>query len=450
MAYSMEKNRAFDERARKVLPFGVSSNFRYWGEGENIGVARAEGAYIWDFDGNRYIDYRVGYGPVILGHGHPAVVERVAQAIKNGTVFALTQELEVKVAERIVAMCPGVDMVRYANSGTEATMHALRIARSHTGREKLIKFEGQYHGMHDYVLFSTVTAPIGALGHRRSPIPVQSSSGIPKSIRQLVITAPYNDFETLERIVKQSWGDVAAIIVEPILGNMAGTMPQPGWLEHIRNLCDEYGIVMIMDEVKTGFRIAPGGAQEYFGVHGDLVTYAKAMANGYPIAAIGGKQEFMNSVGPGRTSHGGTYCGNSVGTSAADVTLDLIANGGVLDTINERGKALIAGIHSILTDAGIPHHMVGVPAMFGIVFSEEEPTDFRGWARTNHELYTEIMMGMVRRGAMPDPDGGEPWFLCAALTEKDVADTLNYFEESVQDVKESGAIDFQAAPLSTE
>jgi glutamate-1-semialdehyde 2,1-aminomutase len=440
MTYSMQKNQAFHERARKVLPFGVSSNFRYWGEGENIGVARAEGAYIWDFDGNRYIDYRVGYGPVILGHGHPAVVERVAQAIAQGTVFALTQELEVRVAERIVAMCPGVDMVRYANSGGEATMHALRIARSHTGREKIIKFEGQYHGMHDYMLFSTVSSPAGALGHRRSPIPAPTSSGIPKAIHELVITAPYNDFETLERIVKQSWGKVAAIIVEPILGNMAGTMPQPGWLEHIRKLCDEYGIVMIMDEVKTGFRVAPGGAQEYFGVQGDLVTYAKAMGNGFPIAAIGGKKEFMNSVGPGRTAHGGTYCGNSVGTAAADATLDLIANGGVLDTVNERGKVLMAGVHSILTDADIPHHVVGVPAMFGIVFSEEEATDFRAWARTDHDLYTAIMMGMVRRGAMPDPDGGEPWFLCAALSETDVEDTLNYFEESVKEVKESGEL----------
>ena len=437
MAYSMEKNDAFHERARKVLPFGVSSNFRYWGEGENIGVARAEGTYFWDFDGNRYIDYRLGYGPVILGHGHPAVAERVAEAIKQGTVFALTQELEVKVAERIVEMCPGVDMVRYANSGAEATMHALRIARSHTGREKLLKFEGQYHGMHDYVLFSTVSAPLEALGHRRSPIPVPSSSGIPKAIHELVITAPYNDFETLERIVKQAWGDVAAIIVEPILGNMASTMPKPGWLEHIRRLCDEYGIVMIMDEVKTGFRIAKGGAQEYFGVQGDLVTYAKAMGNGFPIAAIGGKKEFMDSVGPARTAHGGTYCGNSAGTAAADATLELIANGGVLETIAERGKALMKGIHGILTDADIPHHMMGVPSMFGIVFSEDEPADFREWMKADHELYTAIMMSMVRKGAMPDPDGGEPWFLCAALSEKDVEDTLNYFEEAVKEVKGS-------------
>jgi len=435
MTRPADKTRAFFERARGVLPFGVSSNFRYWGEGEDIGVASAEGAYIWDFDGNRYIDYRLGFGPVILGHGYPAVVDRVAEAIKSGTIFAFTHELEVRVAERIVEMCPGVDMVRYANSGSEATMHALRIARSHTGREKIIKFEGQYHGMYDYMLFSTASTPVSGMGHRRSPVPLVSSSGIPKAIHELVITLPYNDFETLERTVGAAWGNVAAIVVEPIMGNMGGIMPQPGWLELIRKLCDEYGIVMINDEVKTGFRIAPGGAQEFFGVHGDLVTYAKAMGNGFPIAAIGGKKEVMASVGPGRTAHGGTYCGNAVGTAAADATLEIIARGEALKTIEARGQALMKGIHGILTDADIPHHLLGVPAMFGIAFGQDEPTDYRTWAKTDNALYEEIMMVLIHNGAVPDPDGREPWFLCAALSEKDVADTLNYFEDAVRDVR---------------
>jgi glutamate-1-semialdehyde 2,1-aminomutase len=434
MTYKREKTDAFFARAGQVLPFGVSSNFRYWGEGENIGIAHAQGTYLWDFDGNRYIDYRLGFGPVILGHGYPAVAERVAEAIQGGTIFAYTHELEVRVAERLSQLCPGVDMVRYANSGSEATMHALRFARSHTGREKIIKFEGQYHGMHDYLLFSTASSPIAAMGHRRSPIPAPTSSGIPKAIHDLVITLPYNDFEVLERTIKQAWGDVAAIIVEPIMGNLGGIMPQPGWLEHIRALCDEYGIVMIMDEVKTGFRIAPGGAQEYFGVQADLVTYAKAMGNGFPIAAIGGRREVMSSVGPGRTAHGGTYCGNVVGTAAADATLAIIAQGQVLKTIEARGQALMAGISRVLGDAGIAHHLLGVPAMFGIVLSEEVPTDYRTWAKSDTALYEKIMMALVRHGAAPDPDGREPWFLCAALTEQDVADTLNYLEDAVREV----------------
>jgi glutamate-1-semialdehyde 2,1-aminomutase len=435
MTYTTEKNRAFFEQAQRVMPFGVSSNFRYWGDESNIAIDRAEGAYIWDMDGNRYIDYRLGFGPVILGHGHPVVVDRVTEAIKSGTVFALSHELEVKVAEQLVEMCPGVDQVRFANSGGEATMHALRIARSHTGREKIVKFEGQYHGMYDYMLFSTVSSPSGALGHRRSPIPAPTSSGIPKCIHELVIPLPYNDFEILERTVKQAWGDVAAIIVEPILGNLAGTMPQPGWLEHIRALCDEYGIVMIMDEVKTGFRVAPGGAQELLGVQGDLATYAKAMGNGFPIAAIGGRREVMSSVGPGRTAQGGTYCGNAVGTAAAQATLEIIAEGQALKTIETRGTALMEGIHDILTDAGFAHRILGVPSMFGITFGEEEPVDFRSWLALDHGLYTSIMMALVRRGAMPDPDGGEPWFLCATLTEKDIEDTLTYLSEAVDEVK---------------
>jgi glutamate-1-semialdehyde 2,1-aminomutase len=434
MARKTVKTDAFFERARQVMPFGVTSNFRWWGEGLDIAVARAEGTHIWDLDGNRYIDYRLGFGPVILGHGYPPVVERVSEAIKNGTVYAFTHELEVKVAERIIQICPGVDMIRFANSGSEATMHALRIARSHTGREKIIKFEGQYHGMHDYMLFSTASSPVSALGHRRNPIPSPTSSGIPKAIHHLVITLPYNDFEVLERVVRQAWGDVAAIIVEPILGNLGGITPQPGWLEQIRKLCDEYGIVMIMDEVKTGFRIAPGGAQELFGVQADLVTYAKAMGNGFPIAVIGGKREVMSSVGPGRTAHGGTYCGNTVGTAAADATLEIIAQGQALKTIEARGQALTQGISRILTDAGLAHHILGVPAMFGIALCEEEPTDYRTWARGDSDLYERIMMALVRCGAVPDPDGREPWFLCAALSEQDVADTLNYFEDAVKAV----------------
>jgi glutamate-1-semialdehyde 2,1-aminomutase len=433
MTHSGAKTNAFFQRARKVIPFGVSSNFRYYGEGEDIGVARAEGAYFWDFDGKRYIDYRLGFGPIILGHGHPAVAARVAEAIQTGTIFAFTHELEVKVAERLVQMCPGVDKVRFANSGTEATMHALRIARSHTGREKAIKFEGQYHGMYDYMLFSTASSPVSALGHRRSPIPAPTTSGIPRALHDLVIPLPYNDFETLERTVRQNWSDLAAIIVEPIMGNMGGIMPEPGWLELIRTLCDEHGIVMINDEVKTGFRVAPGGAQEYFDVQADLVTYAKAMGNGFPIAAIGGKAEVMASVGPGRTAHGGTYTGNVVGTAAADATLEIIAKGEALKTIEERGKALMKGISGILTDADLPHHILGLPPMFGLVFSPDKPTDYRSWAQSDTDLYETIMMGMVRRGAIPEPDGREPWFLCAALSKTDVEDTLNYFEDSVKD-----------------
>ena len=311
------------QRAKKTFPYGVNSNFRYWGEDHTSVIVRGEKCYVFDADENRYIDYRLGFGPVILGHGYPAVVERITRAIKDGGVYAATHPLEIIVAERIARMT-GMDKVRLVNSGTEATMHALRIARAHTNREKFIKFEGAYHGMHDNVLFSTSMSLGRTFGSRRSPVQVASGSGIPRALNEYVITLAFNDPEMLHKTLKAKWGDIAAILIEPIMGNAAGLMPQLEFLQTIRRVCDEYGIVMIMDEVKTGFRIANGGAQEYFGVKADLATYAKALANGYPLAAIAGMDEVMSVIEPGKVSLGGTYCGNIPGAAAADATLEIL------------------------------------------------------------------------------------------------------------------------------
>ncbi len=432
MSLDLSKNHEMYNRACKVIPYGVNSNFRYWGPEETRVITRGEGAYIWDADGNRYIDYRLAFGPVILGHGYPAVVERVGEAIKEGTLFAWTTPWEIKVAERIVRMC-NVDKVRLTNTGSEATMHALRIARAHTNREKFIKFEGQYHGMVDYFMFSTASAQLGTLGSRRSPINVQQSSGIPEGIRQYVINLPFNDFERLEETVEAQWQNLAAIFVEPMLGNTAGIMPQPGWLEKIRDLCSKYGIVMVFDEVKTGFRMANGGAQEYFGIQADLVTYAKALGNGFPIAAIAGKEEVMMTVEPGAVAHGGTYSGNVAGAAAADATLEILENEPIIETINQRGKVLMSGIDEILSDAGIPHAVLGVPTMFGIIMgTNEEPHDFRGYLAGDGELYEKIAMKLIENGAQPDGDGREPWFMSYSHSEKDVADTLTMFEDAVK------------------
>lgn len=436
MSRNLERTRSLFERAKRVIPYGVNSNFRYWGD-DTMVITRGEGAYIWDADGNRYIDYRLGFGPVILGHAYPPVVERVAEAIRHGTVFAWTTPLEIQVVERIVRMT-GVDMVRLGNTGTEVTMHALRFARAYTGRERFIKFEGQYHGMHDYVLFSTASALFGGLGSRRSPINMQVSSGIPEGIRHYVINLPFNDLERLEEVVEARWHELAAILVEPVMGNSAGILPRPGWLEKIRQLCDRYGIVLIFDEVKTGFRIAPGGAQEYFGVKADLVTYAKAMANGFPIAAIGGKRAVMEVVEPGRVAHGGTYTGNVVGTAAADATLELLETQPIIQTIFQRGRQLMDGIHEILTRAEIPHAMSGLPPMFSILLgAEEEPADFRDYCQGDSDLYERLVMALIERGVMPDCDGREPWFLCSSHGEKEIAETLTAFEEAVKDTVRS-------------
>ena len=318
-------------------------------------------------------------------------------------------------------------------------MHGLRIARGYTGRERFIKFEGQYHGMYDYVLFSTAGVPAGALGSRRSPINVQSSSGIPDGIRHYVINLPFNDFERLEETVETHWHELAAILVEPLLGNAAGIMPRPGWLEKIRELCDRYSILLIFDEVKTGFRIANGGAQEYFGVQADLVAYAKSMGNGFPIAAIGGKEEVMEVVGHGQVAHGGTYTGNAVATAAADATLEILETQPIIETIFRRGQKLMDGIHEILARAGIPHFITGLPPIFSFILGvDEEPTDFRGYAAGDDDLYERLAMALIERGVMLDCDGREPWFLCYSHGEQEITATLTVFEEAVRDVKRDG------------
>ena len=434
MADQKTSNKAQFHRASQVMPWGVSSNFRYWGEDTPV-IERAKGAYIWDADGHKMIDYRLAFGPIILGHADPRVNRRVAEAIENGVLYAHTHTLEIEVAERIVRMCPGVEKVRYANSGTEATMHALRIARAYTNREVVVKFEGQYHGFHDYVLFSTAYTAYGSTGSARSPIPVQNSSGIPAALRDLVIILPYNDFEALDKTLRERWFEIAAIIVEPVAGNMTSIPPLPGWLEHIRKLCDAYGVVMIMDEVKTGFRIARGGATEYFGVKGDLMTYAKSLANGYPLAAIGGKDEVMSVIEPGRMAQGGTYCGNAVGAAAAAATLEIIETTPALETVAKKGQRLMDGLHAELEAAGVEHVMTGIPGMFTFVLGlSKPPLNYRDLIPAEAHLYEKLALILRRRGVEYELDHKEPWFICEALSEADIDFTLEAFHDSLKEL----------------
>ncbi|HIE24860.1 MAG TPA: aspartate aminotransferase family protein [Anaerolineales bacterium] len=435
MSMQGKKTKEIFQRALEVMPHGVNSNFRYWGLEDTLVIKKGEGAYIWDMDDNRYIDYRLAFGPIILGHAHPFVNQRVKEAIDQGTLFAWTIPLEVSVTERIVRMT-GVDKVRLTNTGTEAVFHALRIARAHTNREKFIKFEGHYHGQIDYFMFSTASSNAQMMGSVKAPIAAPNTSGIPKGIADYVISLPFNDIEMLESTVKAHWGDIAAIVFEPMMGNAAGIEPDPEFLPAIRRLCDEYGITMIMDEVKTGFRVANGGAQEYFNIKADIVTYAKSLGNGFPIAAIAGKEEFMMTVNPSGMAHGGTYSGNATGVAAADAVLELLETTPVIETINKRGTALMKGLDEILTEHGIPHVVTGVPSMFGLLLgSNEKPRTFRDYLASDMDLYEEIGMELIKRGVQPDADGREPWFICEALSEEDVAETLNIFNDSVKAVK---------------
>ena len=431
MGLQGEKTAAWFTRARANLVNGVSSQFRYWGDDDTLVIDRGEGAYVYDMDGNRYIDYQCGFGPVVLGHGHPAVAQAVAEAAAAGTTFAMTTAREVEAAEKFRVAVPWVDALRFTNTGTEATMHAIRLARGYTGRDVVLKFEGQYHGVHDYVMFSTAGAPPTAMGSRHRPVPWQSSSGIPDAIRSYIRTLPFNDLELVERLFRDQGYTIAAIIVEPMLGNAFGIMPEDGFLEGLRNVCDQYGTVLIFDEVKTGFRIGLGGAQEHFGVTPDLGTFAKSMGNGFPVAAIAGRGEVIRAWGEGGIAQAGTYSGNGVAVAAASATIDVLSTGEPYAQMEKIGTALMDGLGRICADRGVAAHLVGVPSMFGLVFSEQPPKDFRDAAHHNEELYAEVVGGLIKRGVMPVDDALEPWFMCAALTDEDVATTLTAFEEAL-------------------
>ncbi len=421
-------------RAAEVTPMGVHSNFRYWGDDSTPVIQRGKGSHIWDVDGNEYIDYRAGFGPIIIGHGCEPICDAVADAMRDGTVFAFSTPWETRAAERMVRMCPSVDMVRFCNSGTEATMHAVRLARGYTGREKIIKFEGHYHGVHDYLLWSTAGANPSALGYRYDPIPFQMSSGIPHAVRDLVITLPFNDDEILQEAIDRQGHNVAAIIVEPVMGNAASIEARAEWLTLVRRLCDENGIVLILDEVKTGFRIAPGGAQEYYGIDPDLSTYAKALGNGFPVAAFGGKREIMEAIGPGRIVHGGTYCGNVVAMAAADKTLELLEDGTILKRIGEQGTKLKQGISEILTRFDVPHQLSGPPQMWGLLLSDRPIQEFRDYFYTHRMLYARIVLELMSHGVLPEPDAREPWFMMDSHSDEDIAYTLQVFEETMKNI----------------
>ncbi len=427
------KTQTLQQRAQKVIPLGVNSNFRFWGEGITPYVEKSKGAYLWDVDGKKYIDYRMAFGPIILGHAYDEVDQKVIEEIQKGILFAMTGELEVAVAEMIVEMSPAIDMVRMTCSGTEATMHAIRVARAYTGRDLIVKFEGNYHGMHDHVLWSTYS-PVESYGNRRSPIAVPASSGIPKAMREFIITLPFNDFEGFERVMKSYGEQIAAVITEPCQGNCAAINPQEGFLQLIRQRTEEHGCLFILDEVKTGFRIANGGAQEYYGLNPDLVTYAKALGNGYPVAAFGGKREIMSIIGQG-VSQGGTYTNNKPGIAGAYATLSLLKSKPILKSIEKRGQRLMDGLKEIFEENDIPAVFTGYPAMFSFSLNIDSVTSQRDWAKSDHALYLKIAEKAIARGVMPDFDPREPWFLCYEHSEADIDETLSVYAEAVKEVK---------------
>jgi len=417
-------------RALQSLPGGTDSNFRAWGE-RTIYVDRGKGGRVWDLDGNEYIDLRMGYGPNILGHADERVDDYVNERMRRGVSFSLTSEDEVEAIELVKELTGWVDMARMTVSGTEATMHAMRVARAYTGRTKIVKFEGQYHGVHDYALISVTPNEMSDLGSVDNPVALAWGRGIPEAITRTVIPARFNEIDVLRRIFERDGDDIAAVIVEPVLGNAQAILPRPGFHEEMRALTREFGSLLIFDEVKTGFRLARGGAAEFFGITPDLATYAKAMGNGYPAAAFGGTRDVM-SVLPDKVSHGGTYAGNRVAAAAAVVTLKILRDTDALETVHRVGREVQAGLEQVITARGLPFVFTGHPAMFGIMFTDRAPTEYRDWATSDHELYDAVANEMHERGAMPEPDSREPWFFCEAHAREDVVDRIvSIFAESL-------------------
>jgi glutamate-1-semialdehyde 2,1-aminomutase len=422
---SLKKSNEYFKRALKSLPLGVSSNFRYWGEDKTIYVKRAKGARFWDIDDNEYIDYRLGYGPAILGYADDRVDAAVREGMEVGGVFALATELEAVVAERIRKMVPPAELVRYSISGSEAVIAALRLARAYSGKDSYILVEGGYHGLHDAALWYAAIEKMGP--GDTAPAIEPSGEGVPGLIKQLVHCVPLNDANFLEDVLKKNGDQIGAFLIEPILGNCGGITAQADYIKAARELCDRHGVVMIIDEVKTGFRVARGGVQELMGVKSDLCTFAKALANGYPISAVAGREEIMRKIGDG-VAHGGTYTAHSVSIAAANKTLEIIDETDALKTIEAYGKNLQAGISKILDGRGIAHNFVGHESMAGLFFSEEAPTNYRDWVNHDSTLYDTLAENLHDLGILCEQDNREPWFLAEAHDAACLKETIEKFE----------------------
>lgn len=434
MSGSKTLSRKYMEKSTKLLPEGVASNFRFLGMDDTLTVSHGKGCELWDIDGNKYIDIKMGFGPVILGHAHSEVNQAVHNAIENGTVYAMNNELEFELAEKIVKHCPSVNKVRFANSGTEATMHAIRAARGFSDKSKIVKFEGCYHGMHDYLLYST-SPKVTKIGPRREPIVRQQSWGIPELLDLLVITLPYNSFDVTERVIKDKAREIAAIIVEPMMGNCAGIEPVDGWLEFLRDLCTEHDIILIFDEVKTGFRMGLGGAQVEYGVMPDLSCYAKSMGNGFPVAAFGGRRDIMDDIAYGKIAHGGTYCGNTVAMAAGIATISIMEREPVHKHINKVGKILADGIKKVCDLNNVQVKVMGPPSMPGFVFNVDNVVDYRSCMKGDYEFYELTAKKMLNRGFLYEDDFREPLFPSYSLTENHAHAFVDAFADVIPEVK---------------
>ncbi|MFD7224854.1 aspartate aminotransferase family protein [Streptomyces sp. NPDC059892] len=427
------KSSALFERAKKSLAGGISSSSRLTSTGPHpypLYINGGSGARIRDVDGNEYIDFLAAYGSAILGHAYPALTDALTGVLANGPMFGTCNVPEVELAELIRAMVPCADLVRFANSGSEAVQGAVRVARGHTGLSTVLKFEGHYHGWSDTLAISN-RPPEAAAGPYATPHSVPHSPGIPEGVTGDVVVCPWNDPDALRDVLDAHRGRLAAVICEPIVANNACTMPAPGYLRLLRDACTERGIILIFDEVCTGFRTGPGGAQALFDVVPDLAVYSKALGGGLPIAAFAGRHEVMAALATGRVKHGGTYNASPLCATAALVTLSTLADPAVTKRIDDTGQRIMEAVRRAATDHRVPCAVQGVGAMFQVVFSDDgAPTrHYRDTLRLDQRRYDTFRHELLRRGIHTNAHGLACWFVSAAVTDDDTDRTCAAIDE---------------------
>jgi len=417
------------ERARKVIPGGVNSPARAFGAvgGDPVVIDRAQGAYLYDLDGNRYIDYIGSWGPQILGHRHPKVMEAISAALEKGTSFGAPTASETDMAEFLCEAVPSLEKVRMVNSGTEATMSAIRVARGYTGRDRIIKFAGCYHGHVDSLL---VQAGSGAL-----TLGTPSSPGIPEGCTKDTLSVEYNDCQQLEETFKKYGSEIACVILEPVVGNMGTVVPDQEFLQTLRRLCDDNGTVLIFDEVMTGFRVAFGGAQTLFGITPDLTAMGKIIGGGMPVGAYGGKNEIMSRVSPeGPVYQAGTLSGNPVAMAAGLTTLQLLKELDPYPRLDEAGAKLEAGFKAAAEAAGIPHQIARVGSMMTLFFNDQPVKNYSISSQNDTKRFARFFHGLLDRGIYFPCSQYEALFISAAHTDQDLDATINTVAEVLKEI----------------
>ena len=427
----MFKSEALWQRAQTFLPGGVNSPVRAWRsvKGKPLFIERAKGAKIYDVDDHEYIDYVCSWGPMIVGHAHEEVIEAIKHTASKGTSFGAPTEVEVELAEMIIKAFPSIEKVRMVNSGTEATMSALRLARAYTRRDKVIKFDGCYHGHADSFLVKA--------GSGLATLGIPASPGVPEDLTKHTISLPYNDLSAVENVFAQIGKEIACIIVEPVAGNMGVVLPEEGFLKGLRRVTQRYGSLLIFDEVITGFRVSWGGAQLHYGIDPDLTCLGKIIGGGMPVGAYGGKKEIMSLIAPqGQVYQAGTLSGNPLAMSAGLATLKILQRPEVYEELERKTKQLTEGIKQAANETGISLQINQIASMFSLFFNKEPVTDYEGVLKSDSDMFIKYFYGMLKRGIYLAPSAYEASFVSLAHTDGDIKKTIEAVYETFEEIKE--------------